>query len=426
MSSLPAAASRVPGARAAAPMESSGATAMDASPDRPRSTWRADPGPGGPLPRLLPAAMLVAATCLCAGTADLFTPELPLGAYLAIAGAGLLYRWWWEVRGVHSGAGAVLGFVGHSLACVGLVMLNPLYGFYAFVGYFDAVRIFTGPALWLAIAAVASATGLSQSGGTTGAWASPPMFVLIVVVNVALSGTMIMVEKRREEAVTRREEAVRRLEAALAENAALQAQLVGQARESGVLEERARLSREIHDTVAQGLVGVITQLGAIESAGAADRVRIERAGRAARDSLAEARRAVAALASPHLDDADLPTALSRLVRRWGEAAGIEGRLVLDGPPRESAHDADLLRIAQEALANVARHSGARRTTVTLTYVADEVRLDVRDDGHGFDPDAPAAGRGLPGMRERLRAAGGALVVESRPGEGCVVSAAVPT
>ena len=412
--------------------------------------WRAEPSPTGPLPRILPAVMLALATMLCLGTAALFTPSTSPATYLTIFAGGLLYLWWWEERGVHERVGAVLAFAAHCLACVGLVALNPMYGFYAFIGYFDAVRVFTGRALWVAIVAVASSTALSQSGGIHGLWTSPPLFALVLAINVALSGTMITVEKRREEAVARREETVARLEEAQRENAALQARLLTQARESGILEERARLSREIHDTVAQGLVGVITQLEALQahdaSHGADDtaRRRIERAGQAARDSLAEARRAVAALASPHLDDTDLPTALHRLVASWGEASGIEARLVVDGRTPsggrvddegvgapatgalDSPHDADLLRIAQEALANAARHSGATRATVTLTYVEDQVRLDIRDDGRGFDPATTRYGRGIAGMRERLTADGGTLDVETRPGAGCVVSAAVPT
>lgn len=78
------------------------------------------------------------------------------------------------------------------------------------------------------------------------------------------------------------------------------------------------------------------------------------------------------------------------------------------------------------MANAARHSGATRATVTLTYVEDQVRLDIRDDGRGFDPATTRYGRGIAGMRERLTADGGTLDVETRPGAGCVVSAAVPT
>ncbi len=403
------------------------------------------------LPQLVPVGLVLAATALCLGTRDLFTPDLSAWAYAGIALALLVFRGWWERWGAHGRVSGTLGFVLHSLACLALCALHPLYGFYAFVGYFDAVRVFRWPVLWLGILAVATATGLSQAGGVHGVWAVPWLYVLIVLINAGLSGTMIAVEHRREEAVTRREEAIRLLETAQRENAALQAQLVAQARESGILEERARLSREIHDTVAQGLLGVITQLEAVDVADPSTQARIDRAGRAARESLAEARRAVVALASPHLDGADLPTALHGLVRRWGESADVAATMVVEGPPGPSPHDAELVRIAQEALSNVARHGDARRATLTLTFTPEEVRLDVRDDGRGFlvadpgdagpratgptdtDPTRPVdpvgshahRGHGIAGMRARLERCGGSFAVESAPGRGCVVSAAVP-
>lgn len=400
------------------------------------------PGAARRLPQLMPVALVIAATVLCIGTRDLFNPELSVWTYVWIGLGLMLFRGWWERWGVHGRTTAVPGFALHSLACLVLCALNPLYGFYAFVGYFDAVRVFRWPVLWLGVVAVAMSTGLSQAGGWRGAWGAPWLYLLLIVINVGLSGTMTLVEHRREEAVTRREETVHQLEVALRENAALQTQLVTQARESGILEERARLSREIHDTVAQGLLGVITQLEAVDIDDPAARARIDRAGQAARESLAEARRAVVALASPHLDGADLPTALHGLVRRWSESSGVAATLVVEGAPSRSPHDAELVRIAQEALSNVARHSAARRTTLTLTFTTDEVRLDVRDDGQGFlisGADAPAVGppdgastagcrtvgHGIAGMRARLERCNGTLTLESAPGRGCVVSAAVP-
>lgn len=132
----------------------------------------------------------------------------------------------------------------------------------------------------------------------------------LVVVNTVIAGTMNSLETRREVEVTRRLETMEKLLAAERENAALQVRIADQAREAGVLDERARLSREIHDTVAQGLVGIVRQREAIDPRGpeAEWRARVDTAAESARDSLAEARRAVAALASPRLDVDDLPTA----------------------------------------------------------------------------------------------------------------------
>ena len=115
---------------------------------------------------------------------------------------------------------------------------------------------------------------------------------------------------------------------------------------------------------------------------------------------------------------------------WSEVNGVPTRRQVSGEPRATEHDAVLIRVAQEALSNVARHAKAGLVAVTLTYLDDEVLLDIRDDGTGFDPvrprdRGPAGGHGLPGMAERLQLAGGRLAVESEVGGGCVVSAAVP-
>lgn len=147
---------------------------------------------------------------------------------------------------------------------------------------------------------------------------------------------------------------------------------------------------------------------------------------AAREGLAEARRAVRALASPRLDDADLPLALDDLLGQWRGATGLGGELRVVGRPVSSGHDDALLRIAQEALANVAKHARARRADVALGYEAGTVTLEVHDDGAGFDPDAVTRGFGLPGMRARLAGAGGTLTIDSAPGRGTRVVARAST
>jgi signal transduction histidine kinase len=114
----------------------------------------------------------------------------------------------------------------------------------------------------------------------------------------------------------------------------------------------------------------------------------------------------------------------------GEVNRVATDLTVSGTPRSTAADPALLRVVQEALSNAARHSGACRVAISLDYLEDEVLLDVHDDGTGFrlDPGrrpSAAGGHGLSSMAERLRLAGGTLAVESEPGAGCVVSAAVP-
>jgi signal transduction histidine kinase len=218
-------------------------------------------------------------------------------------------------------------------------------------------------------------------------------------------------------------------------NAGLHSQLVVQAREAGVLDERQRMAGEIHDVLAQGLTGIVTQLEAAEAAAvrAADWHRhLDAAKRLARDSLAEARRSVLAMRPQTLDSAALPEAIGEVVTGWSELNEVTAELITTGAPRPLLPEieATLLRTAQEALANVARHADAGRVALTLSYMEDLVTLDVRDDGAGFDPSAPASvsedgGYGLAAMRERLLRIAGTLEIESEPGGGTALSACVP-
>jgi signal transduction histidine kinase len=204
----------------------------------------------------------------------------------------------------------------------------------------------------------------------------------------------------------------------------------------GVLEERARLAREIHDTLAQGLSGIITQLEAAEQAmpGQGDpdltsvRRRITLAKELARDNLREARRSVDALRPGPLEEARLEEALAQVAQRWAQACEVSATVTVDGTPRPLAGEVSgtLLRAAQEGLSNVAKHAQAGRVAITLTYMDDEVTLDVFDDGTGFDPRARGSGYGLAAMGERARGVGGTLTVESAPGEGTALCLRIPS
>jgi signal transduction histidine kinase len=205
--------------------------------------------------------------------------------------------------------------------------------------------------------------------------------------------------------------------------------------ESGRLAERQRLARDIHDTLAQGFVSIVLQLQAAESelpAGAdAARRHLELARRTASDNLAEVRRLVWDLRPEQLRAASLGEALGRLTERLAEESGVTATTTVTGTPRPLSPDAEvtLLRVTQEALANVSRHARAGRVALTLSYMDGEAALDVRDDGIGFAPGAdgarPNGGLGLHGMRERVEALGGRLAVESAPGGGTTVAVTVP-
>jgi len=211
-------------------------------------------------------------------------------------------------------------------------------------------------------------------------------------------------------------------------------ELAAAERESGRLAERQRLARDLHDTLAQGFVSIVLQLQAAEGelpAGAdAARGHLERARRTASDNLTEVRRLVWDLRPESLRAASLGEALGRLTDRLAEETGVAVTAAVTGTPRPLSPDAEvtLLRVTQEALANVRKHAHAGRVALTLSYMDGEAALDVRDDGVGFvgvDGSGPNGGLGLHGMRERVEALGGRLAVESAPGAGTTVAVTVP-
>ena len=209
-----------------------------------------------------------------------------------------------------------------------------------------------------------------------------------------------------------------------------QAELAEMSRRAGTLAERQRLAGDIHDTIAQGLTSIVMLLQAAEAEIAADsgeaRRHIGLAATTARENLAEARAMVAALMPTHLNAGTLGEALGRLTDRIGAELGIEASFEVSGTARPvpSTVEVVLLRACQEALANVRKHSGARHVRVCLSY-ADGVRLEVTDDGIGFQPDRVAGGFGLRGMRDRIVQTGGSLQVRSRLAAGTSLSVQVP-
>jgi signal transduction histidine kinase len=184
-----------------------------------------------------------------------------------------------------------------------------------------------------------------------------------------------------------------------------------------------------------GQYRIVTQLEAArQTSNDAERERrIDNAKRLARDSLAEARRSVQALRPQALENSKLPDALAEEVARWSATSGVPGEVETTGDARALHPEVEvtLLRVAQEALANVAKHAAASRAGVTLSYMEDVVSLDVRDDGAGFVPNGHAeqssvgGGFGLVAMRQRVSRLAGQLEIESEPGAGTAVSASLP-
>ncbi|MFD4371035.1 sensor histidine kinase [Streptomyces sp. NPDC058486] len=218
---------------------------------------------------------------------------------------------------------------------------------------------------------------------------------------------------------------------------ATRADLAAAQHTAGVLAERERLAREIHDTLAQGLSSIQLLLHAarraLPDAPAKAGRHIDQARQAAVDNLAEARRFVAALAPPTLEGTTLAGALERLCATTGTRHHLTVRFhpAGDPVPLPTAHEVALLRIAQSGLANTVRHADATTVSVTLGHRADRVTLNIVDDGRGFDPrhlpapDPETGGFGLAAMRARVHALGGTLTVTSLPGRGTALTARLP-
>jgi signal transduction histidine kinase len=228
----------------------------------------------------------------------------------------------------------------------------------------------------------------------------------------------------------------RERQALLEQLQATQGELVSAERQAGILEERARLAREIHDTLAQGLVSIVMHLQAAEQTlpdnDSAASQHLDQARRAARENLAEARRFVWALQPEALEREALPKAVTRAAQHWSEENHIPVAMSVTGNPctLPPEYEVTLLRAAQEALANVGKHAHARHVTLTLSYMDDQLMMDVNDDGIGFDTtqinsDRESNSFGLAGMRQRVERLGGHLAIESAEGEGTTLVIEIP-
>ncbi|MFJ4711567.1 sensor histidine kinase [Streptomyces sp. NPDC088785] len=214
-------------------------------------------------------------------------------------------------------------------------------------------------------------------------------------------------------------------------------ELAAAERRAGTLAERQRLSMEIHDTLAQGLSSQQMLLQAAERVWGSDpgkaRTHVHTAATIADHNLTEARRFVQDLAPADLARGLAEALRTVAARESGEHLAVRVHIDAAEPAGldrlPDRVQAALLRIAQGALANVREHAGASGAAVTLTLLDDQVVLDVADDGVGFDPAvgvvAGVRGHGLAAIRVRVRQLGGDLAIESAPGEGTVLTTAIP-
>lgn len=224
------------------------------------------------------------------------------------------------------------------------------------------------------------------------------------------------------------------LAAIAVENARLQEQV----RSLAVAEERERIARELHDSVGQLLAYVNTKAQAVKLLLEAGKLpealtHLEQLEDSARSSYADLREAILGLRTTTSPDRHLVDALRDYVTRFSELSGVETHLVVEGDPAayflDPTVELQLIRIVQEALANVRKHARARRAWVLLTQGEGSLSLSVSDDGVGFDPTRPGREMwprfGLQTMRERAEAIGGSFTICSREGGGTVVSVFLP-
>ncbi|MDQ3695953.1 MAG: sensor histidine kinase [Chloroflexota bacterium] len=364
-------------------------------------------------------------------------PALSGRQRLTVAGLGLLFGLWhWRLIGIQTSNRCDLKLVVLYLAgaCLLFTALTSYHPIFMFLVFFLYVQLFMLAPVRLAIVLSGPLTFLVWwRGAALDGGAFPPGPELLTIMGVAWVCSSVMAVFI-ERIITQSDQRRRLIE----ELAATRDELAVAERQAGIVDERQRLAREIHDTLAQGFASIVLHLEAAEAAlppGATTALHhLDQARRTSRESLAEARRLVWALRPPSLEHSSLEQALARLATRWTEESGVPARLVVT----ESALDlhpeieVTLLRAAQEGLANVRKHADASSVTLTLTTMADLVTLDLQDDGIGFAPAATAppeaggGGYGLASLRQRVERLGGTLVIESAAGVGTTIAVALPT
>lgn len=306
-----------------------------------------------------------------------------------------------------------------------LIFLNPIFIFSGFGMLAHVCRL--GYRWAYAVAAVFGGGMILQEVAEQGpiAWS--------VLVSASLTAGVMVILSRLVDDISRRSTQQQRL---IAELHATRGELAAAERAAGTLAERHRLARDIHDTLAQGFTSIVMLLEAAESElGNDSKVgeHIDKARKTARDSLTEARSLVWALRPDRLLGDSLDGALESLVDDFRSEGSVDAEFVLVGEARlmPPASEECLLRVAQEALANVRRHAAASRVIATLSYLDDAVALDVRDDGVGFEAASQASttlftgGVGLQTMLERAEELGGFRRIESGRGEGTAVVVQLP-
>jgi signal transduction histidine kinase len=344
------------------------------------------------------------------------------GSLTLLAALGVWYGYWYVSAAHGRAAGRRIYLIGAIAVWVLLMAIDPAF---VIVGVSLAASRSFDDLRWALVPLVLCGAAWLWQTAAAGQleWIEVAVALLFLASGATAAGYTRALARQNAE----RQQLIDQLEATRAELAAVE-------RRAGVLTERQRLAREIHDTLTQGFASIAMLLEAARAAGGSPGAarHVDAALRSARDNLTESRRLVWALRPDVLADAGLPEAAGRLVEGFREDAGVHAELVVTGDPRplDPETETALLRVAQESLANVRKHAHARRVTITISYMDDVTVLDVQDDGVGFQADRTgraglSGGLGLPAMRERAAELDGHLTVETAPGEGTTVAVEVP-
>ena len=388
------------------------------------------------------AAALTVATLVAtdrSGRVAALLPTPPLARFgivialvVAYHVAGLLAYAWimrrtWAVLLYVPLCWCLVGFAMNTSGAYGLLVLGAILQGFIFL-----------PFAWAAVTLGIVVSALTLGIAIRGARAAPSVLLAqvggIVATGIMIGTVLLYIHRANREAALRAE-LLRRLDAA-------QRDLAERSRDAGILEERQRLSRDIHDTLAQAFASVIKHLeaaelalGAGDAAGDAKGAPLQRimphlahAQAVSRASFADIRHLVLALRPAELTNATLASALGRIVTQWSESSGVAATFTSDPfPPLRPDADVIFLRATQESLSNVARHADASCVSISLSCVDGLALLTVEDDGRGF-AHAETFGHeklGLSGMRERVRRFGGKLMIESTMSAGTSLTVAMP-
>lgn len=206
------------------------------------------------------------------------------------------------------------------------------------------------------------------------------------------------------------------------------ANLMKAEREAGRLNERQRLARDIHDTLAQHFTSIIMHLAAAKHSNfGIVQPQIQQAEGAARQGLDEIRRIVWDMQPEQIEKASLIEAVEELAARWSAENGVQVKMKVTGTPRSLTSSAEtaLLRILQEAMHNINKHAQAKNVNITFSFMEDIFMMDIADDGLGFDPSKTGNGFGLKTMRGRIDELSGTLIIESERGGGTAIAVSLP-